>query len=101
MLRPNNFAGLYLHGFGGREHSNQVVMTRDRSQLMLSTVQTATATYAAAPRGLWRRARWYLRQWRQNLYSRKQLARLDGRLLADAGISEAQRQMELAKPFWR
>ena len=39
--------------------------------------------------------------WRLNIHSRKQLAALDSRLLADAGISEAQRQMELAKPFWR
>ena len=30
-----------------------------------------------------------------------QLARLDSRLLADAGISEAQRYEELSKPFWR
>ena len=33
--------------------------------------------------------------------SRRQLARLDSRLLADAGISEAQRYAELNKPFWR
>jgi len=26
---------------------------------------------------------------------------LDSRLLADAGISEAQRELELNKPFWR
>lgn len=39
--------------------------------------------------------------WQQRVLSRRQLARLDPRLLADAGISEAQRQAELAKPFWR
>jgi uncharacterized protein YjiS (DUF1127 family) len=36
----------------------------------------------------------------RNHRSRAQLARLDARLLADIGISEAQRQAELRKPFW-
>lgn len=40
-------------------------------------------------------------QWQRRVISRRQLARLDSRLLADAGISEAQRQAELNKPFWR
>jgi len=40
-------------------------------------------------------------QWQRRVVSRRQLARLDTRLLADAGISEAQRQAELSKPFWR
>ena len=39
--------------------------------------------------------------WQRRLSSRHQLARLDARLLADAGISEAQRCEELSKPFWR
>ena len=39
--------------------------------------------------------------WQRRLSSRRQLARLDARLLADAGISEAQRYEELSKPFWR
>lgn len=39
--------------------------------------------------------------WQRRLASRHQLARLDARLLADAGISEAQRYEELSKPFWR
>lgn len=42
-----------------------------------------------------------LRQWQRNARTRRQLARLDSRQLADAGISEAQRQCELDKPFWR
>ncbi len=32
---------------------------------------------------------------------RQQLAQLDSRLLADTGISEVERQVELSKPFWR
>lgn len=39
--------------------------------------------------------------WQRRLSSRHQLARLDSRLLADAGISESQRYEELNKPFWR
>ncbi|GFM50040.1 DUF1127 domain-containing protein [Pseudomonas capsici] len=39
--------------------------------------------------------------WQRRLSSRHQLARLDARLLADAGITEAQRYEELSKPFWR
>lgn len=39
--------------------------------------------------------------WQRRIASRHQLARLDARLLADAGISEAQRYEELSKPFWR
>ena len=39
--------------------------------------------------------------WQRRISSRHQLARLDSRLLADAGISESQRYEELSKPFWR
>ncbi|MBS7664433.1 DUF1127 domain-containing protein [Pseudomonas lalucatii] len=39
--------------------------------------------------------------WQRRIVSRRQLARLDARLLADAGISESQRHAELNKPFWR
>ena len=39
--------------------------------------------------------------WRRRIISRRQLARLDTRLLADAGISESERYAELSKPFWR
>ncbi|RFD25576.1 hypothetical protein CER19_22660 [Pseudomonas sp. GL93] len=39
--------------------------------------------------------------WQRRISSRHQLARLDSRLLADAGISEAHRYEELSKPFWR
>ena len=39
--------------------------------------------------------------WQRRISSRHQLARLDSRLLADAGISEAQRYEELSKPSWR
>jgi uncharacterized protein YjiS (DUF1127 family) len=38
--------------------------------------------------------------WKRRI-SRHQLARLDDRLLADAGISLYERQLEVSKPFWR
>lgn len=39
--------------------------------------------------------------WKRRIVSRHQLARLDERLLADAGISLYERQIEVSKPFWR
>lgn len=42
-----------------------------------------------------------LAMWRRNARTRRQLARLDDRQLADAGISSCDREMELDKPFWR
>ncbi|MCJ0975194.1 DUF1127 domain-containing protein [Pseudomonas sp. PS1] len=39
--------------------------------------------------------------WRYRARSRRQLAALDERLLADVGISHSERQEELSKPFWR
>ncbi|MDT8925372.1 DUF1127 domain-containing protein [Pseudomonas taiwanensis] len=42
-----------------------------------------------------------LNRWRYNVHNRRTLAQLDARLLRDCGISEADRQAELSKPFWR
>lgn len=39
--------------------------------------------------------------WQQNSRTRWQLAQLDDRQLADAGITASEREVELAKPFWR
>ncbi|VXA97810.1 conserved hypothetical protein [Pseudomonas sp. 8AS] len=39
--------------------------------------------------------------WQQRARTRRQLVQLDERLLADAGISAAERNAELGKPFWR
>ena len=58
---------------------------------------TATSAQASLPL----RALANLMLWQRRIASRHQLARLDSRLLADAGISEAQRYEELSKPFWR
>ena len=42
-----------------------------------------------------------LQLWGRNIRSRRQLAKLDARLLSYAGISESDRLAELDKPFWR
>jgi uncharacterized protein YjiS (DUF1127 family) len=42
-----------------------------------------------------------LRTWRRRLKTRRQLRKLDARLLDDVGVSEAERQQECAKRFWR
>ena len=41
------------------------------------------------------------RRWQLNARTRRQLALLDERLLADSGISPSERLAELEKPFWR
>ena len=47
------------------------------------------------------RLRSTLKRWQLNARTRRQLAELDERLLADAGISPSERLAELEKPFWR
>lgn len=42
-----------------------------------------------------------LRHWQRNRRTRRQLALLNEQQLADAGISTAEREQELAKPLWR
>lgn len=42
-----------------------------------------------------------LRLWQQRARTRRQLAALDDRQLADVGISHSERLDELNKPFWR
>ncbi|MBD9426986.1 DUF1127 domain-containing protein [Pseudomonas sp. PDM15] len=39
--------------------------------------------------------------WQRRISSRRELARLDERLLSDAGISTYDRAVEVSKPFWR
>ena len=68
-------------------------MERTLKQLPPQDTQTSTP--------LWLRAYGAFCGWQRNRQTRRQLARLDSRQLADAGITEAQRQAELAKPFWR
>lgn len=42
-----------------------------------------------------------LARWTRQAHERRQLAQLDPRELADAGISQGDRTAELSKPFWR
>lgn len=53
------------------------------------------------PRDTLRKLLQLLQLWRQRSRTRRQLAMLDERLLADAGISHSERMDELDKPFWR
>ena len=48
-----------------------------------------------------RRVLQLLRHWQQRARTRRQLAMLDDRQLADIGISRSQRLDEVDKPFWR
>ncbi len=41
------------------------------------------------------------RTWNRRIEQRNALAKLSSHLLADTGISEAQRLAEVNKPFWR
>jgi uncharacterized protein YjiS (DUF1127 family) len=42
-----------------------------------------------------------IRLWQQRARTRRQLAALDDRQLADIGISHSERQDELSKAFWQ
>jgi uncharacterized protein YjiS (DUF1127 family) len=42
-----------------------------------------------------------LGEWRRRTRERGQLAALDARLLADIGLTHADREMLVNKPFWR
>jgi uncharacterized protein YjiS (DUF1127 family) len=42
-----------------------------------------------------------LREWSRRSRERHQLAQLDARMLADIGMSRADRDMRVNKPFWR
>ncbi|MDL0432208.1 DUF1127 domain-containing protein [Marinobacter sp. TBZ242] len=45
-------------------------------------------------------AKWLMHMVRTHR-SRRQLAQLSDHLLADIGLTEAQRQAEILKPFWK
>lgn len=59
--------------------------------------RSATNPRAGVQRTLWK----LLRQWHQNARTRRQLAELDSRQLADIGVSPSERAGEISKPFWR
>lgn len=60
--------------------------------------RTLTLRVGTAPL---RRLLQLLRLWQQRARTRRQLAALDDRQLADVGISHSERMDELSKPFWR
>ncbi|MBU0901363.1 MAG: DUF1127 domain-containing protein [Gammaproteobacteria bacterium] len=68
---------------------------------MERTLKRRPSLSAQDSRPLWLKLYATLCGWQRNRHTRRHLAHLDSRQLADAGISEAQRQVELEKPFWR
>lgn len=42
-----------------------------------------------------------VRTWRQRAHTRRELARIDGQTLRDAGIDPGAASFEAAQPFWR
>jgi uncharacterized protein YjiS (DUF1127 family) len=48
-----------------------------------------------------RRVLFTLRQWRERIRGRNDLARLDERSLADIGLTPGDRDFLVNKPFWR
>lgn len=65
-------------------------------------MEHALARPATNPRTGMQRTLWkLLRQWHQNTSTRRQLAELDSRQLADIGVSPSERVGEISKPFWR
>ena len=71
---------------------------------------TRLAASAPTPFGLpashgsltvWTRAARVLQQWSRRRRSRIALARLDDRLLRDAGLDAPTAEAEAAQPFWR
>ena len=41
------------------------------------------------------------REWRRRAHDRAELAKLDGRMLRDIGLTEADAEFLSSKPFWR
>jgi uncharacterized protein YjiS (DUF1127 family) len=42
-----------------------------------------------------------IRRWHESVRQRRQLARLDARMLRDIGITATEAERECNKPFWR
>ena len=54
-----------------------------------------------APPRLAQRVLWILREWRRRARDRSQLAQLDDRMLRDIGLTRADAEFLINKPFWR
>ena len=67
----------------------QTLMSHEYSFRLVNTTVRNTITRAN------------LALWYRNHVTRRALSRVTGDSLRDAGISEADRAIEIAKPFWR
>lgn len=70
--------------------------TIDKTHTLEDSASHASGAQTWARRGLA-----LLKRWHRYARTRRQLAALDERQLADLGISPADRAAELDKPFWR
>jgi uncharacterized protein YjiS (DUF1127 family) len=68
---------------------------------MERTLSNTSLTFRQPQPHWFARLRATLERWQLNAHTRRRLAELDERLLADAGISPSERLAELDKPFWR
>ena len=67
----------------------------------ITETDCAEHSSVAPPAALALRLLAWVQLWLHNSRTRRQLAQLDGRQLADVGITQAERESELDKPFWR
>jgi uncharacterized protein YjiS (DUF1127 family) len=72
-----------------------------RLQVGCASFEPVARAPASKGGGLFGRVAAILRQWRRRARERSQLARLDERTLADIGLSRAQAEFIVNKPFWR
>lgn len=72
-----------------------------QSQMGLETIRKAGALKKAKKAVMAVISGNWLKQMLLTHRSRRQLAQLSDHLLADIGLTEAQRQAELRKPFWK
>ena len=87
------------HGATYRVH--RLVSRRLRAQVRL---ERQLMLRAATPRllsHLYRHAADAIRAWRTRLVMRHSLRELDDRMLRDVGLTRADVERELSKPFWR
>ncbi len=72
-----------------------------RLQVGCATFEPVARASGKNAGGLFRSAVARLREWRRRARERGQLARLDERMLRDIGLSRAEAEYIINKPFWR
>lgn len=82
--------------------STTLSMTRNRAMTKsTSTLKTGTVNVGAMPAALLGLVAALIATWRSRHQDRLILQRLDDHMLADIGLSRADAETEIDKPFWR